>query len=1312
MTINEPTSDSQIDMKNEINMISVEDFFSITDDGFMIVDRVGKILSLNHRWEDIIELPSSETIGKFLWDIDELLWQYKSTDPIDINNIKSKVLMIFDDMIEHNKKVNSNVRIITKTGKTKYLNRILAPVIKSSSIFFAVIIKDNTEITNAENEKKAAEYKYKMLFEKMLDGFAIHEMIYNESNQPIDYRFLDINASFEKLTGLYRDEIINKTVMEVMPATEKYWLHTYNYVLESEEPLTFINFSGELDKWYQVTAFKTDEKQFATIFEDITEKIKYEKELSLSEKRFRSFLENLNFISVILDTSGEILFCNKYLLDVTHWQSEEIINQNWFQIFCPGNNDLIEQFKRAINLEKFKSQIENNIVTKYGDELTILWSNSIIRDETGNIKEISCIGENITARLDAEKAVYESEAKYRMLFEKSSMVVYDYDINSAQIIWSGDTFGLLGYEHQEIQDYNVFGWESLLHPDDLNESVNLLEHSINTGADFDHIYRLKRKSGEYIYIEDNGVVFSNSFGVSVRMLGTLRNVTDKLMTQREILNHQLRLKSILDNIPYLAWMKDTDGKYVAVNKEYLNYSNLEEENIIGKTDDVIWPPEFAEKYKIDDKIVVDSKKQSFMEEELYSNNGVVWLETFKAPIFDDKGSVVGTTGISRDITEHRKMEKELIKARDEADAANIAKSQFLANMSHEIRTPMNGILGFLELLALTEIDEEQAEFISLAKNASHSLLNIINDILDFSKIEAGRLRMDNVSFDLIDLLESTAILNSPRAAEKGLALNMYLEKGLPFEVIADSGRLKQIINNLLTNAVKFTDSGEVNLEVRINSQTEEYFELYVEVRDTGIGIPKEEGGKLFESFSMIDSTTTRKHGGTGLGLAISKKLVEAMGGQIGFYSTLGFGSKFYFTVKLKKTKIETTNILSKYSKIAGKIALIVSSNGTNNEYISEYLKEINITAVIFSEPLFALSYIFDNLFTEHKVDFIILSESIEMMTSDDFIKALKGYPPLINTGIIMLRNFSGIQHLKQNKNNEITIYNPTKKYELFNTILSMYISDEKPKDNEIISTVLSNSSNANSGLDNYKILLAEDNELNRNFVTKLLEKMGLKCEVAKDGLEAVALSKAKKYDLIIMDCQMPNLDGFEATSEIRAGYDLNKKTPIVAMTAYAMEGDKEKCLDAGMTDYLTKPINFKQLGSMLDTYLYSSNVIDNHSENIQELNPELEAILKEFMENTNLDKEDGIEFINLFLSTLKDNLADIKQKISEDDFINAKKITHTVLGTAANLRINKLIVSLQNLESAESNHLNDISFKILDEINAYSDLLFTYMQDA
>ncbi|MGI9519365.1 MAG: response regulator [Pirellulaceae bacterium] len=666
-----------------------------------------------------------------------------------------------------------------------------------------------------------------------------------------------------------------------------------------------------------------------------------------------------------------------------------------------------------------------------------------------------------------------------------------------------------------------------------------------------------------------------------------REVTGRKQAEASLQMERNLLHTLMTMLPDAIYFKDKSGQFLRVSGAVATKFGLDNvSEVVGKTDRDFFTAEHAGKAAVDEQRILDSGQPmvGLVEKETGLDGRQSWVSTTKAPLLNRAGEVLGTFGVSRDITE-------LVEARDAATAANQAKSDFLANMSHEIRTPMNAVIGLTELVLESELTPVQREHLSTVLESGESLLTIINQILDFSKIEAGKIDLESVAFDLREELGDTMKSLAMRAHTKKLELAWHAAVDVPEYLVGDPARLRQILINISGNAIKFTESGEVLLDVTTRSTGPQQVELHFSVTDTGPGIPQEKLNTIFTEFEQADSSMTRKHGGTGLGLSISSSLVGLMGGRMWVDSELGHGSTFHFTLPYDiADETDVPDSRPDPESLEGMRVLVVDDNSTNRKIVKEMVQGWGMHPVTADSGAQALE-ILQQMHSAGAAIHLVLTD-INMPEIDGFTLAeqVRGIDEIAHTAIVALT--SGGRSDNEARCDQLGILaelmKPVKQSELLETLLRAVAPLQRRKAS--VARQVSPTGQTGAGLPELKILLAEDGLANQKFAVALLSKWGHQVTVADNGRIAVELWREGDFDLILMDLQMPEMDGIDATKLIReVERERGGHIPIIAMTAHAVKGFRERSLESGMDGYISKPVRKQQLYEAITPFFDDGN---------------------------------------------------------------------------------------------------------------------------
>jgi two-component system sensor histidine kinase/response regulator len=619
-----------------------------------------------------------------------------------------------------------------------------------------------------------------------------------------------------------------------------------------------------------------------------------------------------------------------------------------------------------------------------------------------------------------------------------------------------------------------------------------------------------------------------------------------------------------------------------------------------------------------------------------------------------------------DVTQARQAVEDLAAARDGALLASKAKSEFLSTMSHEIRTPMNGVIGLTELLLESDLDSDQYELASGVKVSAENLLVIINDILDFSKIEAGKLDLEEVALNVAAVADDVGRIIAGAAHSKGLELLIDVAPDVPAALLGDSVRIQQVLLNLASNAVKFTSAGEVVIRVSMLHGNDERVALRFDVIDMGIGIAPSDQDRLFRAFAQADSSTTRKFGGTGLGLAICRQLVELMGGSLGLVSAPGQGSTFFFELSLPRATQPSTESDGELHTLTGLRAVVVDDNATNRKILRQQLQSWGVEVTEAVDGFQAIGLTTTAARAGNAFDLAVIDLNMPGMDGIELARTVKADPATASMALFLLsssgeRLSAAETHLR---GFAASMTKPVRSSELFDCLITNLNDAPSPPSQPSLTTETQNVDVMGM------ILLVEDNPMNQLVGSKVLAKLGYTFDIAKHGGEAVTAVRAKSYDAVLMDCQMPEMDGYEATAEIRRFEGTTRHTPIIAMTAAAMDGDREKCLAAGMDDYITKPVRLETIAAALERWICPADETTDESIARAEESASEPLDYSQIELLRSLDDGDGAvlgEIIDQYLTQTAEGRAQLDQILGAGDTHALERAAHTLKGASSNV---------------------------------------------
>ncbi|MDJ0720491.1 MAG: transporter substrate-binding domain-containing protein [Desulfobacterales bacterium] len=1043
---------------------------------------------------------------------------------------------------------------------------------------------------------------------------------------------------------------------------------------------------------------------FVALEEDITER----KE---QEERFRALLEAAPDAMVIVDRKGRIVLVNSQTEKLFGYPREELLGQAIEQLVPAdrraGHPALRDQYLNQPIVRAIGEALDLTAQAKDGTLIPVDISLSPIETREGTLVVASV--RDITERKKAEEAIRAQKDFVETVINSIPDAISILDVETGAIVDANEAFlAELDKSREEVIGRSCFemthGLKEICAPP--HHECPMLE-TMRTGRKCmtEHVHT--GPLGEELIMEVATFPIRAKEGAVHQVVHVARDITERKHAEEKIRDSQRQLSQIVDFLPDPTWVVDCDGVVVTWNRAIEKLTGVAASDIVGQGDyayalpfyderrpvliDLVreWNEAYKEKYLTVKKDGENLKGESFHP---HLGDGGIYFNATASLLYDTAGNVTGAIESLRDITESKHLQEELLQAKQAADEANQAKSDFLANMSHEIRTPMNAVIGMAHLALKTELTAKQRDYVSKIQASANSLLGIINDILDFSKIEAGKLDMEAVDFNLEDVLESLGNLVGVKASEKkDLEVLFSTGADVPRFLVGDPLRLGQVLLNLVNNAVKFTEKGEIVVSTILESRREQGVILRFTVSDTGLGISPEQQAKLFQSFSQADTSTTRKFGGTGLGLAISQRLVAMMGGDIRVESAPGKGSRFIFTARFELGAEKAKKQFVPHTDLMGMKVLVVDDNATSRNIFREMLESFSFEVSQAASGEEGLSEL-EAAPAEAPFDLVIMDWKMPNMDGIETARRIKHHRSLaVIPSIIMATAYGREEVMRQAEDAGLDgfLIKPVNASVLFDTITQSF----SPETTDVGPAGQGPPAEAQGieRLAGARVLLVEDNEINQQVAKEILEGIGIAVHLADNGQEGVAAVTRGDFDAVLMDIQMPVMDGYAATREIRQDARF-EHLPIIAMTAHAMAGDAEKSLAAGMNGHVTKPIDPDQLFAALQKWIEGPATPSEPPRGTAPALPaaaasdELPAELSGFDLAAGLKRLQGNRALYRKLiidlaASYQDTPDRIRKALAAGDLGACHQLVHSLKGAAGNLAAERLHAAAQDMEA-------------------------------
>lgn len=1089
------------------------------------------------------------------------------------------------------------------------------------------------------------------------------QQIFDISNNLIcvlDNQFIikDINSAFEKAFKFEKGQAVDLNFLTLVGKHDQE-LKIQKRLVQTEEGLAFTTSTKTGDseniiiEWYLKR--NQDQSEIFCFGINITQHIEEKLQLESSERRFRGFFENAIGLMSMHDMEGNILEVNEKGREILHYSAEEVNGLNLKDLVPEKNWPLLEDYLKSINENK---EVSGTMIlkTKEGEELIWMYHNLVEINKNDEPYVVST-ALNVTERIKLERDLVYAKKMLEQTSAVAQVGGWEVDLKNNSVFWSRTTKEIHKIDAEFQPDFNnALGF----YKDEDRERVEyLFNRAVTEGIPYDEEFQLVRNDGITIWVRVKGIPEFEE-GVCTRVFGIIQDIDAFKTIYLELAKKEAMMQSFATYVPVAVAMFDKELNYLSVSSSWKEEFHMNDRELIGKNifeispnvpkerKDIYFNALKGKAYKNENFIVETEHKEELQHYDLEVR-----------PWFLSDGVVAGVIISAQNITQAVKTNEELKNAKKMADIASKAKSEFLANMSHEIRTPLNGVIGFSELLLKTPLNEVQNQYLNYINESGENLLTIINDILDFSKIESGKMELHIEKSNVYDLVSQVINVILYQSQKKDIELLLNIEPGLPKIIWLDESRLKQILINLLGNAVKFTEQGEIELKVEKQQMKEGNISLRFSVRDTGIGIPDEKQQHIFDAFTQENSSISKRYGGTGLGLTISNNILGYMGSRLQLKSTLQKGSVFFFDIEVPYEIPET----NEDEELKIQKVLIVDDNEANRIILQHMLAYKKIESKLAANGMEALQI----LLAGERFDVILMDYHMPVISGLETIEKIKAlFNNQNEASPLVILHTSSEEHDVINafrqEENSFFLLKPIRSEDLYKTLKRAI--EHNDKEVEIVPQEL----NSSISMPDLKVLLVDDNPVNMVLNHKMMKSLisDVQLTEAVNGLEALEQCKNNDFSLVLMDVQMPVMDGIEATTQIRLlpGY---LDIPIIGVTAGTLLGEKEKCLESGMNDFLPKPLRRADLLEMLKKYILNGK---EAAEKKWESNHYLD--MNVLNEQTGDDEDFKKVFLNLVISELEQTRHNINSAVAEKNTNDVKRILHKLKGTSGTAGLVKL----------------------------------------